>query len=144
MAKKISGYIRITVGAGKANPAPPVGSALGQHGVNIMEFCKAFNADTQSMDSGIPVPVLITVYVDKSFSYVLKSPAASYFLKKYAKVDKGSSSTKKSAFVGKVTRSDCAKIAEIKMDGLNANDIDAATKIIVGTAESMGLEVVDG
>jgi large subunit ribosomal protein L11 len=144
MAKKITGYIKITVGAGKANPAPPVGSALGQRGVNIMEFCKAFNAATQSMEPGLPIPVMITVYADKSFDFIMKTPAASYFLKKYAKIEKGSSATKKSAFVGSITRSDCVEIAKIKMAGLNANDIDAATKIIIGSAESMGLEVIDG
>jgi large subunit ribosomal protein L11 len=144
MAKKITGYIKITVGAGKANPAPPVGSALGQRGVNIMEFCKAFNAATQSMEPGIPVPVMITVYADKSFDFVMKTPAASYFLKKYAKIEKGSAATKKTAFVGQIKKSDCVEIAKIKMPGLNANDIDAATKIIVGSAESMGLEVIDG
>ena len=144
MAKKITGYIKITVGAGKANPAPPVGSALGQRGVNIMEFCKAFNAATQTMEPGVPIPVMITVYADKSFDFIMKTPAASYFLKKYAKVEKGSSSTKKTAFVGSIKKSECAEIAKIKISGLNANDIDAATKIIIGSAESMGLEVIDG
>ena len=142
MAKKITGYIKITVGAGKATPAPPVGSALGQRGVNIMEFCKAFNAATQSVDVGTPVPVVITVYADKSFDFVLKTSPASYFLKKYAQIDKGSPVSKKGPCVGKVTVEDCEKIARLKMVDLNAKDLAGATKTIIGTAESMGLEVV--
>lgn len=141
MAKKILGYIKLTIAAGKANPSPPVGPALGQRGLNIMEFCKAFNAATQSMDPGTPVPVVITAYEDKSFEFITKTPPASYYLKQFAKVSKGSSATKKEAFVGKVTMDDCRKIAEIKMQDLNATDIDAAARIIRGSAESMGLEV---
>jgi len=141
MAKKISSYIKLTIPARKANPAPPIGPALGQKGVNIMEFCKAFNASTISMEEGTPLPVIITVYNDKSFDFITKTPPASFFLKKFAKVKKGSSATKKDATVGKVTISECNEIAKIKMQDLNANDINAATKIIVGTAESMGIEV---
>lgn len=141
MAKKILGYIKLTIAAGKANPSPPVGPALGQRGLNIMEFCKAFNAATQSMDPGTPVPVVITAYEDKSFEFITKTPPASYYLKQFAKVSKGSSATKKEAFVGKVTMDDCRKIAEIKMQDLNATDINAAARIIRGSAESMGLEV---
>lgn len=141
MAKKILGYIKLTIPAGKANPSPPVGPALGQRGLNIMEFCKAFNAKTQSMDPGTPVPVVITAYEDKSFEFVTKTPPASYYLKQFAKVAKGSSATKKEAFVGKVTMQDCREIAKIKKDDLNANDIEAGAKIIRGSAESMGIEV---
>jgi large subunit ribosomal protein L11 len=142
MAKKISGYIKLTIPSGKANPAPPVGPALGQKGVNIMEFCKAFNAATSSMEPGTPTPVVITVYVDKSFDFVTKTPPASFYLKKFAKIPKGASATKKEAFVGKVTFDDCREIAKIKMQDLNADDLDAAARIIAGTAESMGIEVV--
>lgn len=142
MAKKIDGYIKLTVSAGKANPAPPIGPALGQKGVNIMEFCKAFNAATSSMEPGTPLPVVITVYADKSFDFVTKTPPASFFLKKFAKIDKGSSATKKDAVVGTVTMSDCEEIAKIKMQDLNANDIAAGAKIIAGTAESMGIRVI--
>jgi large subunit ribosomal protein L11 len=142
MAKKISGYIKLTVQAGKANPAPPIGPALGQKGVNIMEFCKAFNAATSSYEAGTPLPVVITVYVDKSFDFILKTPPASFFLKKFAKIAKGSKATKKEAFVGRVTMADCEEIAKIKMQDLNANDLAAAARIIAGSAESMGLEVV--
>lgn len=144
MAKKITAYIKLTIPAGKANPSPPVGPALGQKGLNIMEFCKAFNAATQGVEVGTPTPVVITAYEDKSFTFITKTPPASYYLKQFAKVAKGSSATKKEAFVGKVTKSQCAEIAKIKMVDLNANDLDAATKIICGSAESMGLEVVEG
>lgn len=143
MSKKIDGYIKLTIPSGKANPAPPVGPALGQKGVNIMEFCKAFNAATQEHEAGTPIPVKITVYVDKSFDFITKTPPASFFLKKFAKVKKGASATKKEPVVGKVTKADCAEIAKIKMQDLNANDIDAAVKIIMGTAESMGLQVTE-
>ncbi len=141
MAKKISGYIKLTIPAGKANPAPPVGPALGQKGVNIMEFCKAFNASTSSFEPGTPIPVVITVYVDKSFDFVTKTPPASFFLKKFAKISKGSAATKKDEIVGTVTWDDCEEIAKIKMQDLNANDIQAAAKIIAGSAESMGIKV---
>ena len=142
MAKKISGYIKLTIPSGKANPAPPVGPALGQKGVNIMEFCKAFNAATSSLEPGTPVPVVITVYADKSFEFVTKTPPASFYLKKFAEIPKGAGATKKEPYVGKVTLDDCKEIAKIKMQDLNANDIDAAAKIIAGSAESMGIEVV--
>ncbi|PCJ29510.1 MAG: 50S ribosomal protein L11 [Rickettsiales bacterium] len=142
MAKKISGYIKLTIPSGKANPAPPVGPALGQKGVNIMEFCKAFNAATSSFEPGTPVPVVITVFVDKSFTFITKTPPASFYLKKFAKVKKGAGATKKEAYVGKVTMADCEEIAKIKMEDLNANDLAAAAKIIAGSAESMGIEVV--
>lgn len=142
MAKKVLGYIKLTIPAGKANPSPPVGPALGQRGLNIMEFCKAFNAATQQMDPGTPVPVVITAFEDKSFTFVTKTPPASFYLKQYAKVKKGSSATKKDAVVGKVTFDQCREIAKIKMADLNATDIDAAARIIRGSAESMGIEVV--
>lgn len=142
MAKKIGGYIKLTIPAGKANPAPPIGPALGQKGVNIMEFCKAFNAATSSMEPGTPLPVVITVYVDKSFDFITKTPPASFFLKKFAKIDKGSSATKKDAVAGTVTMADCREIAKIKMQDLNANDLESGAKIIAGTAESMGIEVI--
>lgn len=141
MAKKISGYIKLEIPAGQANPSPPVGPALGQAGVNIMEFCKAFNAGTQNMDPGTPTPVVITVYGDKSFSYITKTPPASYFLKKAAKLNKGGA-TPGRATAGRVTRAQCREIAEKKLEDLNANDLDAATQMIAGSARSMGLEVV--
>lgn len=142
MAKKITGYIKLTIKAGKANPSPPVGPALGQKGVNIMNFCKEFNAATASFEADMPVPVVITVYADKSFSFETKTPPASFFLKKYASISKGSGLTKKEGFVGKVTMDDCRAIAKIKMQDLNANDLEAGAKIIRGSAESMGIEVV--
>jgi large subunit ribosomal protein L11 len=142
MAKKITGYIKLTIPSGKANPSPPIGPALGQKGVNIMEFCKAFNAATSSVEPGTPTPVIITVYVDKSFDFITKTPPASFFLKKFAKIPKGSGATKKEAFVGQVTMADCEEIAKIKMQDLNANDLAAAARIIAGSAESMGLEVI--
>lgn len=144
MAKKISGYIKLTIPAGKANPSPPVGPALGQRGLNIMEFCKAFNAATQGVEPGTPLPVVITAYEDKSFTFVTKTPPASFYLKQFAKIQKGSAATKKEAVVAKVTMSQCREIAKIKMVDLNANDLEAAAKIIRGTAESMGIEVVEG
>jgi large subunit ribosomal protein L11 len=142
MAKKVLGYIKLTIPAGKANPSPPVGPALGQRGLNIMEFCKAFNAATQSMDVGTPVPVLITAFEDKSFTFVTKTPPASHYIKQFSKVAKGASATKKEPFVGKVTMDQCREIAKIKMADLNANDVDAGARIIRGSAESMGIEVV--
>jgi len=142
MAKKIAGYIKLTIPSGKANPSPPVGPALGQRGLNIMEFCKAFNAATQSMEAGTPVPVVITAYEDKSFEFVTKTPPASYYLKKVLKLQKGSSATRKEPPIAKVTMDQCREIAKIKMEDLNANDLDAGAKIIAGSAVSMGLEVV--
>ena len=140
MAKKIDGYIKLQVKAGQANPSPPVGPALGQRGVNIMEFCKAFNAETQSMEQGMPVPCVITVYADKSFSFVTKTPPASFFLKRAANLNKGANAPGKEV-AGSVTVQQCREIAEQKMADLNANDLDQATKMIVGSARSMGLEV---
>ncbi len=140
MARKIENYIKLQVPAGKANPSPPVGPALGQHGVNIMEFCKAFNAATQGMEPGIPIPVVISVYSDRSFTFVTKTPPASILLKKAAGIDKGSGvpNTNK---VGKVTRAQLEEIAKTKAPDLNAADLDAAVRIIAGSARSMGLEV---
>jgi large subunit ribosomal protein L11 len=143
MAKKITGYIKLQVPAGTANPAPPIGPALGQRGVNIMEFCKAFNAATQELEKGAPIPTVITVYADRSFSFVTKSPAASFLLKKAARIQKGSAETGK-ASAGTIRRSQLREIAEVKMKDLNANDLDAATKIIEGSDRAMGLEVREG
>ena len=141
MAKKIEAYIKLEIPAGKANPSPPVGPALGQRGLNIMEFCKSFNAATQQMEQGMPVPVIITAYSDRTFSFVTKTPPASYFLRKAAKIQKGSKAPGRDK-AGTVTRAQVREIAETKMVDLNANDIDAAMKIIEGSARSMGLEVV--
>ena len=141
MAKKIKGFIKLQVPAGAANPSPPIGPALGQQGVNIMEFCKAFNAKTQEMEKGMPIPTVITVYADRSFSYITKTPPASYFLKKAAKQKKGGS-TPGRAVAASVTLDQVREIAEAKMPDLNANDIDAAMEIIKGSARSMGYEVV--
>ena len=143
MAKKIEGYIKLQVPAGTANPSPPIGPALGQRGVNIMEFCKAFNASTQELEKGMPIPTVITVYADRSFSFVTKSPAASFLLKKAARVQKGSSETGKVS-AGMIKRSQLRDIAEVKMKDLNANDLYAASKIIEGSARAMGLTVVEG
>jgi len=140
MAKKISGYIKLQVPAGTANPSPPLGPALGQRGVNIMEFCKAFNAATDSMEKGTPTPTIITVFADKSFSFVTKTPPATYLIKKAANLKSGSKEPGKISG-GKIARSKLAEIAEIKMKDLNANDLEQATKIIEGSARSMGLEV---
>ena len=143
MAKKITGYIKLQVPAGKANPSPPIGPALGQRGVNIMEFCKAFNAATQDMEKAMPIPTVITVYADRSFSFVTKTPPASYLIKKAANLKSGSKEPGKVS-AGKIARSKLSEIAQIKMADLNANDIEAATKIIEGSARAMGLEVVEG
>ncbi|MGU9957078.1 MAG: 50S ribosomal protein L11 [Arenicellales bacterium WSBS_2016_MAG_OTU3] len=139
MAKKIEAYIKLQVPAGDAKPSPPVGPALGQHGVNIMEFCKAFNVETGGMEKGMPVPVVITVYSDKSFTYVKKTPPASILLKKAAGVAKGSSVPNKDK-VGKVTRQQLEEIAKLKDPDLNAYDMDQAVRIIAGSARSMGIE----
>jgi large subunit ribosomal protein L11 len=143
MAKKITGYINLQVPAGIANPSPPIGPALGQRGVNIMEFCKAFNAATQELEKGAPIPTKITVYADRSFSFVTKTPPASYLLKKAARLQKGSQEPGKVS-AGTIKRSQLSQIAEAKMQDLNANSIDAATKIIEGSARAMGLTVVEG
>ena len=140
MAKKIEGYIKLQITAGKANPSPPVGPALGQHGVNIMEFCKAFNAKTQEMEVGMPVPVVITVYADRSFTFVTKTPPASFYLKKASKLPKGSQTPGREV-IATVTRAQLEVIATAKMVDLNAADMDAAVKIIAGTARSMGMKV---
>ena len=142
MAKKITGYIKLQIPAGKANPSPPVGPALGQRGLNIMEFCKAFNAQTQSMEPGMPIPVVITAYADRTFSFISKTPPVSYFLKKAAGLAKGST-TPGGGYVGKVTMDQVHEIAKTKMVDLNANDIDAASQMIKGSARSMGIEVVE-
>ena len=143
MAKKITGYIKLQVPAGIANPAPPIGPALGQRGVNIMEFCKAFNAATQNLEPGMPIPVVITAYADRSFAFVTKSPPNSYFLKKAAGVEKGSQTTGKGRPVGQVTMAQIREIAEQKMQDLNANDLDGACRMLIGSARSIGLEVVE-
>ena len=143
MAKKISGYIKLQVPAGTANPSPPLGPALGQRGVNIMEFCKAFNAATDSMDKGTPTPTIITVFADKSFTFVTKTPPATYLIKKAANLKAGSKEPGKISG-GKIARSKLTEIAEIKFKDLNANDLEQATKIIEGSARSMGLEVTEG
>jgi len=140
MAKKIQAYIKLQVKAGEANPSPPVGPALGQHGVNIMEFCKAFNAKTADVEKGLPIPVVITVYSDRSFTFVTKTPPAAILLMKAAGVAKGSG-TPNTVKVGTVTRAQLEEIATTKMQDLNATDMDAAVKIIAGSARSMGLNV---
>jgi large subunit ribosomal protein L11 len=140
MAKKVQAYIKLQVPAGQANPSPPVGPALGQHGVNIMEFCKAFNAQTQSVEQGLPLPVVITVYSDRSFTFITKTPPASILLKKAAGVPKGSSNPNTNK-VGKVNREQLEEIAKTKMPDLTAADMDAAVRTIAGSARSMGLDV---
>jgi large subunit ribosomal protein L11 len=140
MAKKVQAYVKLQVAAGQANPSPPVGPALGQHGVNIMEFCKAFNADTQGIEPGLPIPVVITVYSDRSFTFVKKTPPASILLLKAAKVSKGSS-TPHTNKVGKVTRAQVEEIAKTKMPDLTAASLEAAVRTIAGSARSAGIEV---
>jgi len=143
MAKKIVGFIKLQVPAGKANPSPPIGPALGQRGLNIMEFCKAFNAQTQGMEPGMPIPVVITAYADRTFSFITKTPPVTYFLKKAAGIQKGTTTPGKGAMVGKVTMAQIRDIAEKKKNDLNANDVEAAATMIVGSARSMGLQVVE-
>ena len=140
MAKKIVGYIKLQVPAGKANPSPPIGPALGQRGLNIMEFCKAFNAQTQGMEVGLPVPVVITAYADKSFTFIMKTPPATVLIKKAAGVSKGSP-TPHTDKVGKLTRAQAEAIATTKMPDLTAADLDAAVRTVAGSARSMGIEV---
>jgi len=140
MARKVETYIKLQVAAGAANPSPPVGPALGQHGVNIMEFCKAFNAATQNLEKGTPIPVVITVYSDRSFTFITKTPPATVLLKKAAGIQKGSG-TPNSVKVGKVTRAQLEEIAKLKQPDLNSADLDAAVRIIAGSARSMGLDV---
>jgi large subunit ribosomal protein L11 len=144
MKKKIVGYIKLAIPSGKANPSPPIGPALGQRGLNIMEFCKAFNAATQNAEPGTPTPVVITVYGDRTFTFITKTPPVSYFLKKAAKLEKGSSETGKKAPVGQVTRSQIMEIAKQKIQDMNANDLEAAAEMIAGSAISIGIEVVEG
>jgi large subunit ribosomal protein L11 len=141
MAKKIAGQLKLQVKAGSANPSPPIGPALGQRGINIMEFCKSFNAATQEMEKGMPVPVVITYYQDKSFTYAMKSPPVSYFLKKEAKITSGSKTPGKGAKAGSVTGEQIRKIAEAKMKDLNAADVEGAMRMIEGSARAMGLTV---
>ena len=141
MAKKIDGYIKLQVPAGQANPSPPIGPALGQRGVNIMEFCKAFNANTQGQEQGMPIPTVITVFADKSFTFITKTPPVSFLLKKAAKVEKGTGEAGREV-VGSVTAAQVREIAEAKMVDLNAYDLDAASEMIKGSARSMGIEVV--
>ena len=142
MAKKIVGFIKLQVPAGKANPSPPIGPALGQRGLNIMEFCKSFNAQTQGVEPGLPIPVVITAYADKSFTFVMKTPPATVLIKKAAKIDKGSPKPHTDK-VGKITRAQAEDIAKAKMPDLTASDLDAAVKTIAGSARSMGI-VVEG
>ena len=142
MAKKITGYIKLQVPAAKANPSPPIGPALGQRGLNIMEFCKVFNAETQGMEPGMPIPVVITCYADRSFSFIRKTPPASYFIKKAAKLDKAASEPGRET-VASVSMAQIREIAELKMVDLNANDLDAACRILSGSARSMGVQVVE-
>ena len=143
MAKKVVGLIKLQVPAGKANPSPPIGPALGQRGLNIMEFCKAFNAATQSLEPGMPIPVVITAYGDRSFTFVTKTPPASYFLKKAAGIEKGATATGKGGAVGRVTMAQIREIAGEKMPDLNAQDVEGACRMLIGSARSMGLEVVE-
>ena len=142
MAKRISGYINLQVAAGSANPSPPIGPALGQHGVNIMEFCKAFNAKTEKLEKGMPIPVVITAFEDRSFTFITKTPPASFLLKKAAGIKSGSGAAGKGTFVGKVTRKQVKEIVETKMQDLNAKDIEGGMRMVEGTARSMGIEVV--
>ena len=140
MAKKIVGFIKLQIPAGKANPSPPIGPALGQRGLNIMEFCKAFNAQTQGMEPGLPIPVVITAFADKSFTFVMKTPPATILIKKAAKIDKGSK-TPHVDKVGKITRAQAEEIAKLKMPDLTASDLEAAVRTVAGSARSMGITV---
>ena len=142
MAKKIVGYIKLQVPAGKANPSPPIGPALGQRGLNIMEFCKAFNAQTQGVEPGLPLPVVITAFADKSFTFIIKTPPATVLIKKAIKLDKGSSNPLKNK-VGKITRAQLEEIANTKLKDMNAADVDAAVRTLAGSARSMGV-IVEG
>ena len=144
MAKKIAGYIKLQIPAGKANPSPPVGPALGQRGLNIMQFCKDFNAQTQNMEPGMPVPVVITAFADRTYSFITKTPPNTYFLMKAAKIDKGSQTVGKSAPIGQLTMSQLREIAEQKMKDMNANDVEGAVRMLMGSARSMGITVVEG
>lgn len=142
MAKKITGYVKLQVPAGAANPSPPIGPALGQRGLNIMEFCKAFNAKTSQIEKGTPIPVVITAYQDRSFTFEMKQPPVTYWVKKAAKLDKGSTTPGKGGFVGKITRAQIAEIAKVKMVDMNCDSVESASSMIEGSARSMGIEVV--
>ncbi len=142
MAKKVNGYIKLQVPAGAANPSPPIGPALGQRGLNIMDFCKQFNAKTQSMDKGTPIPVVITAFSDRSFTFITKMPPNSFYIKKAAKIEKGAN-TPGTQTVGTITKAQIREIAKAKMQDLNANDIEAAASMIAGSARSMGIQVVE-
>lgn len=144
MAKKVVGYIKLQIPAGKANPSPPVGPALGQRGLNIMQFVKEFNAATQSMEPGMPIPVVITAFADRTFSFIMKTPPNTYFLKKAAGIAKGTTTPGKGAAVGKVTMAQLREVAKVKMKDMNANDEDAAVRMLAGSARSMGVTVVEG
>lgn len=144
MAKKIAGYVKLQIPAGKANPSPPVGPALGQRGLNIIAFCKEFNAATQNLEPGMPVPVVITAYTDRSFSFITKTPPNSYFLFKAAGVEKGTAAAGKAAPVGRVTTAQLREIAAQKIQDMNTTDIEAAVRMLAGSARSMGLTVVEG
>ncbi|MDR1233992.1 MAG: 50S ribosomal protein L11 [Holosporales bacterium] len=144
MAKKIVGYIKLQIPAGKANPSPPIGPALAQKGLNIMEFCKAFNAKTQTMEPGMPIPVVITAYADKSFTYIMKTPPVTYFIKKAVGITSGSQKTGITAPIAKITKSQILEIAKQKIQDMNADDLEAACRMIIGSATSMGVEVVEG
>ena len=144
MAKKVVGYIKLQIPAGKANPSPPVGPALGQRGLNIMAFCKEFNAVTQAMDPGMPVPVVITAFGDRTFTFITKTPPNTYFLKKAAGITKGTTTPGKGAAAGSVTMAQLHEIAAVKMKDMNANEADAAVRMLAGSARSMGLTVVEG
>ncbi|MBS0186032.1 MAG: 50S ribosomal protein L11 [Proteobacteria bacterium] len=143
MAKKVAGLIKLQVPAGQANPSPPIGPALGQRGLNIMEFCKAFNAQTQGIEAGTPLPVVITAYADRTFSFITKTPPVTFFLKKAANIKKGSTTPGRGDSVGKVTMAQIREIAEKKMPDLNANNLEGAVQMIIGSARSMNLEVVE-
>jgi large subunit ribosomal protein L11 len=142
MAKKITGYVKLQVPAGQANPSPPIGPALGQQGLNIMEFCKQFNAQTQKMEQGVPIPVVITVFSDRTFTFETKTPPVSYFIRKAAKVEKGSSTPGRTT-AGAISQAQIREIAQVKMVDLNATDIDAACRMIAGSARSMGITVTE-
>jgi len=143
MAKKVTGYIKLQVPAGKANPSPPIGPALGQRGLNIMEFCKAFNAATQGMEPGTPIPVVITAFADRTFTFITKTPPVSYFLKKFSGVAKGSNTPGKGATVGQIAWDQLREIAKLKMKDLNANDVETACTMLRGSALAMGLQVIE-
>jgi large subunit ribosomal protein L11 len=143
MAKKVVGYIKLQIPAGKANPSPPVGPALGQRGLNIMQFCKEFNAATQNLEPGMPIPVVITAYSDRSFSFVTKTPPNSYYIKRAAKIEKGSTTPGRGGTVGRVTMSQLREIAKEKIKDTNANDIEAVVRMLIGSARSMGVQVVE-